>query len=186
MASAFNVISVAFDDDDNAYAGLTVLRELDAQDQVEIAEAVVVARSVDGVVTPKDRVDSPRVLGTATGGLLGLIIGIIGGPIGILIGGLGGVAVGSVYDIHDVDETESALSQVAMSVRPGRTALLAELLEQSPEPIDVAMARLGGTVVRRAASDVEAEVAAAEQAEREAKVAALKERVARHAPAHRG
>jgi len=41
------------------------------------------------------------------------------------------------------------LSQIAISVRPGRSALLAQVTEQSAEVVETAMARLGGTVLRR-------------------------------------
>ena len=47
--------------------------------------------------------------------------------------------------------------------------------EQSPEVVDSAMSDLGGTVVRRSVAVVEAEIAAAEDAERKAKREARKE-----------
>jgi hypothetical protein len=60
-------------------------------------------------------------------------------------------------------------------VKLGHTALLAVVEEQSVEVVDTAMADLGGTVARRAVADVEAEIAAAEEAERTAKQEARKE-----------
>ena len=74
-----------------------------------------------------------------------------------------------------MDETESALSAISSFVTPGHTALLAVVEEQSVEVVDTAMADIGGTVVRRAVADVEAEIAAAEEAERTAKREASKE-----------
>ena len=47
--------------------------------------------------------------------------------------------------------------------------------EQSTEVLDAAMSDLGGTVLRRPVVDVEAEIAAAEDAERKAKREARKE-----------
>jgi hypothetical protein len=47
--------------------------------------------------------------------------------------------------------------------------------EESPVAIDAVAANLGGTVVRRSAVDVKAEVAAAEDAQREAKKKAREE-----------
>ena len=49
------------------------------------------------------------------------------------------------------------------------------VLEQSPEAIDAAMSGIGGTVLRRPVAEVEAEIAAAEEAERTAKREARKE-----------
>ena len=39
----------------------------------------------------------------ASGGLIGLLVGIIGGPLGMLIGGAYGMLVGSLFDIDEVD-----------------------------------------------------------------------------------
>ena len=52
-----------------------------------------------------------RTSGTASGGLIGLLVGIIGGPLGVLIGGTTGVLVGSLFDIDDAETTESVLSR---------------------------------------------------------------------------
>lgn len=175
-SNSINVIAVTFQDDSNAYEALTTLEELDSQHQVEIRGAAVVARDETGNIVEKDDVGGERHLaGTATGGLVGLLIGILGGPFGILIGGATGLLVGSLFDDDDADETESVLAEISTSVRVGHNALLAETSEQSTEVVDTAMARLGGTVVRRPASEVEAEIAAAEHAQREAKRKARKE-----------
>jgi uncharacterized membrane protein len=172
-----NAIAVSFDDDRNAYAALTVLKELDSQHRVGIQEAVVAVRGEDGQVVEKDRVESMFLPSTAGGGVIGLLIGIIGGPLGMLIGAASGVFVGSLFDIHDIDETESALGGISSSVRVGHPTLLAVVEEQSPEVVDAAMTELGGTVVRRSVDDVEAELAAVESAARKAKWDATKELV---------
>jgi uncharacterized membrane protein len=170
-----NVIAVSFVDDGNAYEALTLVKELDSQHQVDITGAAVVARREDGQIEVKDQIGDGRLNATFGGGLVGLVIGILGGPLGVLIGGATGVLIGSLFDIHDADDTESVLSDLSTSVQVGRTSLLIEVTEQSPEVIDNAMSRLGGTVVRRPIDDVEAEIAAAEKAQREAKRTARRE-----------
>ena len=172
---AYTVIAVSFDHDDSAYAALTVLKELDSQHQVAIEEAVVVVRDQDGRVVQKDRIEPIFLPSTVGGGLVGLVIGIIGGPFGMLIGGLSGLLAGSVLDLHDLDETESALGAISRSARVGHTALLASVAEQSPEVIDAAMAGVGGTVLRKSVYDVKSEIAAAKYAERKAKLKAREE-----------
>jgi uncharacterized membrane protein len=173
--SAYNVISVSFDPDSNAYTALTALKELDSQGQLSLEAAAVVVRGEDGQIEVKDRVGSNDFAGAASGGLLGLLIGIIGGPLGVLIGGTYGLMLGSLVDLDEVEETDSVLSQISASARPGHTALLAQVTEQSPEVVDTAMANLGGSVLRRSVDDVEAEIAAAEKAQREAKREAARE-----------
>ena len=172
-----NVIAVAFEDDRNAYEALTSLKELDSQQRVGVREAVVVERGQDGQVVEKDRVESTSLPATAGGGLLGLLVGVIGGPLGVLVGGTYGVLVGSLFDLSDISEAESALAQISGSARIGHSALLAVVDERSPDVVDAAMAQLGGTVARRSVADVEGEIAAAESAERTAKQEARKELV---------
>lgn len=173
--SASNVISVSFDPDSNAYAALTALKALESQKRLAVDAAAVVARGDDGAIVVKDRVESPEFAGAASGGVLGLLIGILGGPLGVLIGGTYGLMLGSLVDLDEAEETDSVLSQISASVQPGHTALLAQVTEQSPEVVDTAMAGLGGSVLRRRVDDVEAEIAAAEQAQRDAKREAARE-----------
>ena len=167
-----NVLVVTFGDDPehdtNAYQALTELRQLDSQGQIKIAGAAVVTRDADGLVDVKSEVGNDSYVGSASGGIIGLLVGIIGGPVGMLLGGTYGALVGSLFDIDDIATTDSVLGEISNQVRPTRTAMLAHVTEQSPEVIDTAMARLGGQVMRRPVFEVEQEIAAAQEAERKA------------------
>jgi uncharacterized membrane protein len=176
-----DVIAVSFSEDANAYEALSRLKELDAKGEVGVRGAAVVTQTEDGTMAMKDQFGEETVGGTVTGGLVGLVIGVLGGPFGVLIGGATGVLVGSLFDEDDTDATESALADISKSIPVGRTGLLADVSEDSPAAIDAVMANLSGTVLRRSAIDVQAEVAAAEDAQREAKKKAREElRDARH------
>jgi uncharacterized membrane protein len=174
-----NVLAVTFGEDPandkNAYQALTDLKQLDSQDQIKITGAAVVTRDGAGRVDVKSDVGEDPYVGTASGGVIGLLIGIIGGPLGMLLGGSYGLLVGSLFDINEADTTESVLGEISKEIQPTRTAVLAQITEQGPEVIDAAMARLGGEVLRRPTVDVEDEIAAAEEAERKAKREARKE-----------
>jgi uncharacterized membrane protein len=174
-----NVLVVTFgedpENDKNAYQALTDLKQLDSQGQIKITSAAVITRDLDGRVDVKSDVGKDPWVGTASGGVIGLLIGILGGPLGALIGGSYGLLVGSLFDLDDAEKTESVLGDIAKQVHPTRTALLAQVTEESPEVIDTAMARLGGEVMRRPVVDVEEEIAVAEEAQRKAKHEARKE-----------
>jgi uncharacterized membrane protein len=174
-----NVLVVTFgedpENDKNAYQALTDLKQLDSQDQIKITGAAVVTRDGDGRVDVKSDVGDDPYTGTASGGVIGLLLGIIGGPLGVLLGGTYGALVGSLFDIDEVETTESVLGEISKQVQPTRTAVLAQVIEQSYEVIDTAMARLGGEVMRRPVADVEQEIAAAQEAQRKAKREARKE-----------
>jgi uncharacterized membrane protein len=149
-----NVLAITFADDQNAFAGLTALKELDDQGRLGLTGAAVVMRNEDGSIDIKDEVGDVGYAGTATGGIVGLLVGILGGPLGILIGGATGVLIGSLFDLDDIDDSESVLSEMSHSVLVDRNSVLAEVSEQSPEVIDSAIGRLGGLVVRRDVYDV--------------------------------
>lgn len=163
------VVVVSFSDDSKAFEALATVKQLDGQGQIDLIAAAVVTRDADGRVQVKDETGGDSYVGTASGGLIGLLIGILGGPLGILIGGATGLLLGSLYDLDDVDTTDSALSEVSKTVRVGHNSLLAQVVEQSPDVLDSAMNRLSGTVVRRPVYEVEDEIARAEEAQREAK-----------------
>jgi uncharacterized membrane protein len=176
-----NVIAVSFSAHANAYEALSRLKELDARGDAGVRGAAVVERAEDGSIVTKDEFAAESVEGTVSGGLLGLLLGVIGGPFGVLVGGASGLLVGSLFDEGDTDLTESALADISKAIRVGSTGLLADVSEEDPVAIDAVMANLDGTVLRRSALDVRAEVAAAEEAQRAAKQQARKElRDSRH------
>ena len=181
MFTRDNVIAVSFPEEANAYEALARLKELDSQRSVSVRGAAVVVREQDGQITIKDQFGEESYEDTAGGGLLGLLVGVLGGPLGVIVGGATGVLVGSLFDEDDDDETRSALGDMSKLIRVGPPGLLAEVSEPASEAVDAVMAHLNGSVVRRSAADVELELAAAEDAQRAAKKKARHElREARH------
>ena len=181
MLTRDNVIAVSFPEEPDAYEALARLKELDSQGSLGVRGAAVVTREQDGKITIKDHYGQASYEDTAGGGLLGLLVGVLGGPLGVLVGGATGLLVGSLFDDDDDENTRSALAEMSKSIHVGPPGLLAEVSEPAPEAVDAIMAHLDGTVVRRSAADVELELAAAEDAQREAKKKARAElREARH------
>ena len=132
----------------------------------------VAQRAEDGTLRIKegDADDFPvgtwagGVVGGTTGGILGLTLGALGGPLGLLLGGAGGALLGSLIDLDTAEEAESVLSTMARAIEPGKTALVAHVTEPAVEVVDWEMGRMGGEIVRRPVYEVEAEIAAAEDA----------------------
>lgn len=170
-----NVLAVSFAEHSDAYEALSRLKELDAKREVRVRGAAVVVRGEDGTIVTKAQIEDDTWEGAATGGLVGLLIGVLGGPLGVILGGATGILIGSLFDMDDSDETESALSDISRSIQVESPCLLADVIEENPVAIDAVMAALGGTVIRRSAADVQAELAAAEEAQHEAKKRARQE-----------
>jgi uncharacterized membrane protein len=170
------VIAVSFEDDSKASEALTKLTHLRSQNEVGIQDAAVVVRDADGHIEVKDEIGGESgAAGSVTGGLIGLLVGVLGGPLGILLGGLAGLVVGADYDVDQSDMADSALHDLAKALPVGRVGLLAQLDESDPETVNVAMAAIGGTVTRRPLTEVEGELAAADEAQQVARRAATQQ-----------
>src|SRR5690349_418269 len=119
-----NVLVVTFGEDPkndtNAYQALTDLKQLDSQGQINITGAAVITRDLDGRVEVKSEVGDNPYAGTASGGVIGLLVGILGGPLGVLIGGTTGVLVGSLFDMDEAETTESVLGDMSTQIHPTR------------------------------------------------------------------
>jgi uncharacterized membrane protein len=171
-----NIIVTTFTEDSRAYEALARLKELAADEQIDLRDGGVVERAQDGTLHVRDESgNEDEGLATLTGGTVGLLIGILGGPLGVLLGGAFGVMAGAIIDADQDNESDSVLEHIARTIAPGETALLADADENGPAAVNDAMAALDGTVSRFLRKDVEAEIAGAEEAEREARMKARKE-----------
>lgn len=91
----------------------------------------------------------------------------------MLLGGAVGVAIGSVSDADNAESAEVLVSAVSRRVPPRGTALVADVEEPTPEPLNVALDNaIGGQVHRWSRWEVEDELAAAEEATRAAEAEA--------------
>jgi uncharacterized membrane protein len=171
-----NVITTTFSEDSRAYEALARLKELAAEDQIDLLDGAVVERAQDGTLHLRDETgNEDEGLATLTGGTIGLLIGVLAGPLGVLLGGAMGLLAGAIVDAEDDDETDSVLEHISRSIGNGETAVLADVGESGPASVDGAIAALDGRVTRHARKDVEAEIAGAQEAAHKARVKARKE-----------
>jgi uncharacterized membrane protein len=166
--SEHNVIAVSFEDRSNAYQALSELKGAGMEGRVEVLAGSVVTRDGEGRLGVPEGGDAVSGLATWGGGLIGLMIGVIGGPIGMLFGWTGGLLVGGAYDVRRADQSDSVLAEISRYIPLGGTAVVAEVNEYAVEVVDKLMAEQGGTVYRRPADAVLGELEAAEDAYRKA------------------
>jgi len=166
MSNGHNIIAVTFDEDSKAYQALSTLRQSDGEGRVGIRSAAIVERRPEGTIRLQEGEDNVIGAGTAGGSLIGMLVGVLGGPVGVLLGLGAGMAIGAAVDLDRADEADDVLSQMSKSIPVGTTAIIAEVDEAAVEVVDGEMAALGGTVTRRPAEEVLAELEAAEQAAR--------------------
>src|SRR3954468_2633049 len=171
-----NIIVTTFSEDSRTYEALARLKELAAEGQIDLHDGAVVERAQDGTLHLRDESgNEDDGLATLTGGTIGLLIGILAGPLGVLLGGAVGLLTGAIVDAEDDEETDSVLEHISRSIGNGETAVLADLDESGPAPVDGTMAAVDGRVTRYARKDVEAEIAGAQEAAHKARVKARKE-----------
>jgi uncharacterized membrane protein len=175
-----NVIVVQFDEPSKAYQALSELNHLGDEGKVDVQSAVLLERQADGSVRVPEGADNAAGTYVLSGGLIGMVVGALAGPVGMLLGASFGALGGSAGEFARADDDDVALEAIGARIGPGSPALVAEVSEPAVEVLDKAMAALGGTVTRRSASDVYAEVVAAENAQDHEDVEAVKARAREH------
>ena len=108
--------------------------------------------------------DNVGPVGTASGSLIGMLVGVLGGPVGVLLGWGAGALMGGAFDLDRAATSDEALAVLGRAIPPGSTALIASVEEPAVEVIDAEMYALGGEVTRRSVGEVMAELEAAEEA----------------------
>lgn len=156
-----NGIAVWFPPDarGTAHDGLQALVALDGARSIRLHRAAVAERGRDGSLAVSEKAHSSWGMGTTIGGVLGGIIGVLGGPIGVALGGSAGAALGAASEAGARKHATKMTEVVAAHPEPGAVLLLAELSEASSEPVDAAMAKLGGEITRRSIFEIERELA---------------------------
>lgn len=159
-----NVIVLTFRGSDRARASLGALRRLHDAGKIRLQAVTVVERTEDGHPVVIDQAEDVQITATATGGLIGGIIGLLGGPAGLLIGGATGAVVGSMVHIAEVESSDDVLRTFASAVPPGHTATIAVIDEPASTPVDALASEFGVAALRRSRAEVELEIAEAQEA----------------------
>ena len=160
-----NMIVVTFDEPSKAYQALSVLKHQSLERKIKLHSGAVVERSASGTYAIKES-ETPRAGSTtSTGGLIGAVVGILGGPLGVLLGWGAGALTGAAIEANDAVSSLAALRSVGEKIAPGATGLVAELEEEQPHQTDWELGALGGTVNRWTTAEIEADIKAAQQAQ---------------------
>ncbi len=169
-----NVVVVRFAEESNAYQALSDVTQLGADGKIDVRSAILLERNEDGPgFAIPEGADTAAGFLLASGGLIGMLVGVLAGPVGVLLGGAAGAVAGETAEIARMADQEVALDGIGKEIEPGRTALVADVGESAEEVLDSAMSAMGGSVTRRSASDVYAEVVAAKDAEADGDLASF-------------
>ena len=173
------MLVVVFDNETKAYEGKKALTQLDNEGSISVYGYAVVAKNADGTASIKQG-DDAGPLGTLAGTALGSLIGALFGPVGLAVGATAGLTGGASFDLLNAGVGEDFIDEVSKALTQGKVAVVAEIEEDWTTPVDTRMEAIGGTVYRRALSDVTHQVNQENVAAMKADMAQLK---AEHAQA---
>jgi uncharacterized membrane protein len=174
------MLVVIFDNENKAYEGRKALLQLDGESSITVYAYAVLAKHADGTATVKQEDDSGPI-GSLVGTSFGSLIGLLGGPAGVAIGAAAGLATGGAADLHNARIGDDFIEDVTKFLLPNKVALVAEIEEDWTTPVDTRMEAIGGSVFRRALSDVKHTIHEENVAAMKADLAQMK---AEHAKAH--
>jgi uncharacterized membrane protein len=173
------MLVVVFDNESKAYEGKKALLQLDGEGSISLYAYAVLKKRPDGTATVEQGDDSGP-LATLAGTAFGSVIGLLGGPAGVAIGFAAGALAGSMVDLNNARIGSDFIDDVNKSLSPNRVAVVAEIDEDWTTPVDTRMEAIGGTVFRRALSEVRKTVHSEDVAAMKADFAQMK---AEHAKA---
>ena len=161
--SAENVLAITLDEA-AARQALEMLSRLASEDGFELRAAAVVHRSGDGRISIKDHVGNVETSQTLAQRhpRLATLLTVLAGPLDTLL--LGNSLVALAGAVAEPTPDELALEQLARAIPLGATAVIADVLERDPDLVNHRLTHLAATVTRRPLAEVQAEIAAADQA----------------------
>jgi hypothetical protein len=156
-----NVVVVGFGDQSKAYQALSQLRQGGRGRAGRGPFGCVAGAGIRRRCAHVEGGDAASGIAVASGGLLGVLIGVLGGPLGVLLGGYaGGVGAAARTEIEAWRSTPSPSRSSPPTPCSSRRSG-----EVATEVVDNAMKTLDGTVIRRSAAEVSDEIQPAEAAQ---------------------
>ncbi len=178
------MLVVVFDNESKAYEGKKALLQLDNEGSISVYAYAVLAKHADGTASVKQG-DDAGPLGSLVGTALGSFIGLLGGPAGVAVGAAAGLGAGSAVDIDNARIGDDFIADVTKQLLPTRVAVVAEIEEDWTTPVDTRMEAIGGTVFRRALSDVQHQIHQENVAAMKADLAQMKAELAKSHAEHK-
>jgi uncharacterized membrane protein len=151
-------------DEKAAYQMQKALSALDDDGTIELYASTVVTKRSDGTIDTINAKDNPVSWGTALGLSSGALLGLLAGPAGVALGAAVGGSIGLTTDLAVSGFSGDFVYDAGQKLQPGRYAVCASIWEDWSIPVDVAVAAVGGHVMRQSTEDlVSAQLRAEEQ-----------------------
>ncbi len=192
-----NVITALFSEENEAYRAFSEIKQGMVSQSCIIAHLGLLKKQ-DGHIVVADAADSGVTTtdDTRFGGMMGMLIGIMGGPLGMLFVMAMGSMIGRIKDIGDAKKGVSLIEQVCTKLQDGDVALIALAQEADEKMFDAKLSPYKVEITRYPAAEVAAEVEQAAKLQeelasdarkklREAKKAEIREKIVKKGEAIR-
>jgi len=144
------VALLTFEDQAKTYEALSQLKQISKSNTLEIKQAAIIQKSEDGATfLIKDGLDYESNNRIATGGIIGMVIGILGGPLGILCGWVVGDLAGLGTNYVKNKKTTTIFDSVAKKLTENELGLLLYMDETDKALVNTMIVdKLNGTIER--------------------------------------
>ena len=164
---AENIVIATYEVESEAYQALSEIKHETTNANYTISQAMIVKKE-NGKLNMRDGFDSGNETNdTWTGGLIGSLVGILGGPLGVLLGGSVGMMIGGAVDAGDVANHISLLERAGDCIAEGGTAMLLLVQENYETALTAKLNRFHVTITRIDAAEVAAEIEHAKEVEKQ-------------------
>lgn len=163
-----NIIVVLFDVPSEAYQAFSELKTYTQTVDTLIAQAVLIKKE-NSLVLPVESANftANTAEGAWTGGIIGSLVGILGGPIGILLGGTAGALIGGDAGTDETIGETLLLENTARKLDDGSTAIVILAQESDEAVLDAFFNRFKSVILRQDAAVAQQDVLAALEAQQE-------------------
>ncbi len=167
------IIVATFDDESKTYQAFSEVKRASVERKLKINGLTVMHRNLEGNFVVKDAAIK-NYGGSMTGGIIGSLIGIMGGPLGILLGWGAGALIGGMRDAKEIMDDQNLFKLLSQDMQVGNTALIGEIENEQDNSVQQIVRNLGGELLKRPTEEVEADIEAMEHAQNSARDEAIR------------
>lgn len=143
------VTTLIFNEEEQARNAFAMIDDLQKIKEVDLEQMALVHREEDGEFSFKDAVDFSGQDQSFKGSLIGMAVGVVGGPFGMLVGSVAGYLIGANRDERQERESFDLFNRTLNQVDGTKYGvILISETDEDHKAIDAIALELGGTIRR--------------------------------------
>ncbi|NRR75275.1 DUF1269 domain-containing protein [Tetragenococcus halophilus] len=162
------VIIMNFEENAQAYQAFSMIKKAQGNKDLSGEQMAVVTHSAtyQHQFDVEDFIDFTGTNQSSKGGLIGMMVGLLGGPLGILLGWFGGSVIGASRDSKEIREAHTIFDFVGKKIDAGQTGLILIADETDNRVLNqLIMMEIGGEIARFDLAEVQEEIKKAQEVE---------------------